>query len=174
MRIPITILSLVLLSGCVSTETPKAKEPELPIAQMKLPEVVSTTPIAVPDKPRGEVFIMRKEGNTVTLLPRDAERLEGDETVMVFNGAQVKRLNLIFNAAKGNEELVVELDKAQLLNLKYAENMKALAELEEARVARLEADLDYAEARIKQANWEKNVETWTWKIVAILGLAVGL
>lgn len=174
MRIPIIIMSLVILSGCVSNDIPKAKPPELPIANMKLPEIVSTTPVAVPSKPRGQVFVFRQSGDSVTLRDRNAHMLEGDTKVMVFNADQIKQLNLIFNSAKGNEALVVELDKAQMLNLKYAENMKALAELEEARVARLEADLDYSETRLRQAEWEKNIETWTWKIVAILTLAVGL
>ena len=175
----VKLLLLSTLTGCVSTEAPKLKPPELPIAEMKLPVAIDTKAEVVPDKPRGKVFILRKESvdgvEKLNLLPREGTvKIDGDITIMVFEQDGIKRLNLIHNSAKANESLVYELNRLQLLNLRYAESIQGLAALEEARVARLEADLNYAEHRIKQATWEKNIETWTWKIVAILALVIGI
>ena len=159
MRTLLLIPVLLMLSGCLSTpEFPKA---DLRINEMPDIEAQRVEPLKVPTKPKGKRETVTTENG-------------GTRKVQAFTADELKRLLQIVNAAEGNAALVEEMNSLIQLYAQRANMMKDLAALEEARAARLEADLEYADYQMRQQKLESKIETWSWKIVAILGLVVGL
>lgn len=148
----------LLLTGCLST--PEFPESDLRIAKMPNIEAKQVEPLPVPKKPKG----------INTTIDTDS----GSKRVQAFTADEVKRLLEIHNAGIGNEKIIKELNTLLSLYAEQANMMKQLAELEEARAARLAADLAYSDYRLKQNQLESKIEVWSWKIIAVLGLVVGL
>ena len=155
----IALIPIVFLFGCVSPpDFPKA---DLRISKLPDIEAKQVKPLTVPDKPKGNVISVPNS--------------EGDSRkVMTFTPDELKRLLSIHTAAQGNADMVEEMNKLLSMYIQQANMMKDLAELEEARAARLETDLAYSDYRLRQQQLESKIETWSWKIIAVLSLAVGL
>jgi len=154
-----TALILSVLTGCMSP-------PEFPVSDLRISNMPNLEgqvidAIAVPDKPKGALESIVSDDGT-------------QGKVLTFNSAEVKRLLAIHNAAEGNAKLVKEMNKLLSMYVQQANMIKDLAELEEARSARLESDLAYSDYKLKEQQLESKIETWSWKIVAFIALAVGL
>ena len=149
----------MLLGGCASQVQPPT--PDLRITQMKPPSPSEyVEPASVARLPKG----------VTTSIVLDGEQVK----VKAFTADQLKVLLQIQDAAIANQNLVKGMNVMVKSIEAYSTNMKSLAELEEARAARLEQDLYNANQQIQQERLNNQIDTVTWKIISILALAVGL
>lgn len=148
-----------MIAGCASQ--PTAPVPDLRITQMKAPPASEyIEPAEVARLPKGYT----------TTIDIDGEQVK----VKAFNAEQLKVLLQIQDAAIANQNLVKGMNVMVKSIEAYSANIKSLAELEEARAARLEQDLFNANQQIQQERINNQIDTITWKIISILALAVGL
>jgi hypothetical protein len=153
------LIPIILLSGCANQPLPP--EPDLRITQLKAPPTTeSIEPANVPSLPKGITTTIDISGSQVK--------------VKAFNAEQLKVLLEIQDAAKANRDLVKGMNQLIKSVEAYSDYIKSLAELEEARAARLEQDLYQANQQIQQERLNNQIDTVTWKIISILALAVGL
>lgn len=153
------LIPVILLAGCASQPIPP--EPDLRITQLKSPPASEyIEPVAIPSLPKG----------TTTTVDIGGARVK----VKAFNADQLKVLLEIQDAAKANHDLVKGMNQLVRSVESYSNYVKSLAELEEARAARLEQDLFQANQQIQQERVNNQIDTITWKIISILALAVGL
>lgn len=117
-----------------------------------------------------EVHVGTEETNTNYLPIAD----RNDELFILVDTETVFKIRDAVVAARDNGKLVAKLDKIQELNIEERNQILRMLRLEYMHSKRMEEFNEYYKDEIKRQETSNRIDSLTWRIIAVLSLAVAI
>lgn len=117
-----------------------------------------------------EVHVGTEETNTNYLPIADSN----DELFILVDTETVFKIRDAVVAARDNGKLVEKLDKIQELNIEERNQILRMLRLEYMHSKRMEEFNEYYKDEIKRQEVSNRIDSLTWRIIAVLSLAVAI
>lgn len=117
-----------------------------------------------------EVHVGTEETNTNYLPIAD----RNDELFILVDTETVFKIRDAVVAARDNGKLVAKLDKIQELNIEERNQILRMLRLEYMHSKRMEEFNEYYKDEIKRQEVSNRIDSLTWRIIAVLSLAVAI
>tara|TARA_Y100000031_G_scaffold134921_1_gene157785 strand:+ start:15278 stop:15856 length:579 start_codon:yes stop_codon:yes gene_type:complete len=117
-----------------------------------------------------EVHVGTEETNTNYLPIAD----RNDELFILVDTETVFKIRDAVVAARDNGKLVEKLDKVQELNIEERNQILRMLRLEYMHSKRMEEFNEYYKDEIKRQETSNRIDSLTWRIIAVLSLAVAI
>ena len=117
-----------------------------------------------------EVHVGTEETNTNYLPIADSN----DELFILVDTETVFKIRDAVVAARDNGKLVEKLDKVQELNIEERNQILRMLRLEYMHSKRMEEFNEYYKDEIKRQEVSNRIDSLTWRIIAVLSLAVAI
>ena len=117
-----------------------------------------------------EVHVGTEETNTNYLPIAD----RNDELFILVDTETVYKIRDAVVAARDNGKLVAKLDKIQELNIEERNQILRMLRLEYMHSKRMEEFNEYYKDEIKRQEVSNRIDSLTWRIIAVLSLAVAI
>lgn len=117
-----------------------------------------------------EVHVGTEETNTNYLPIADSN----DELFILVDTETVFKIRDAVVAARDNGKLVAKLDKIQELNIEERNQILRMLRLEYMHSKRMEEFNEYYKDEIKRQEVSNRIDSLTWRIIAVLSLAVAI
>ena len=117
-----------------------------------------------------EVHVGTEETNTNYLPIAD----RNDELFILVDTETVYKIRDAVVAARDNGKLVEKLDKIQELNIEERNQILRMLRLEYMHSKRMEEFNEYYKDEIKRQEVSNRIDSLTWRIIAVLSLAVAI
>lgn len=185
-KLLLSLMSAALLSGC-SLTLPSISKPVLnePTSEINITDLefledkpLETFPFPedIPNLIKGATVVKKvMEGDTVMYVPTDPEAEETNEELFVILDVETQfKIKTLYQAARENKKVADQLNNIVSLSVEERNQLLRVLRAEYYRMERLQAFNTYYKEELDAQQMANSIEVWSWKLVAVLGLAVGL
>jgi hypothetical protein len=174
----------LLLSGCQLTLNGNNVRPDLteppPEIQIQEMEYLDYEPLKSFDFPEevaeivqsAEIVTLKMEGD-MPVYVRASEQ-DSDNLYIVLSVQDQFKIRDLYQSARENKALVDKMDRIQRMSVEERNQLLRVLKAESYRMERMKAFNEYYKDEIDRLERSNVIDTFTWKLVAILALAVGL